>query len=297
MEFGRVPDVSVLEQVRLATANVDVLKGGLGMWVYTSQRVLSLAWAARAAEWKALAGVEGRLDGVACTWADSRALADDGRGWTRYIPSHLDTLIIVTQADLDKICLLLDFVVKVHVAAGTTVVVVMPDTGQVLAERPDKDRANPEGVEADILVVPRIRRYTAYPQYLTRPKQVEPADMQAMAALRLDPSSGDLRWESPRNVVEIGMRRVSAEALARLTTASWEVYACPRLNTDSWRDVEAALSQLDLIVGLVRHAARFSANPFECRTLIYELLDSMDLTGNGPLTQEVLDRLIQIVGD
>jgi hypothetical protein len=295
VEFGAVPPATVLELVRVSMASADGLDGSVGMWVYTSQRVLSLAWASRAPEWTALAGVGGPVASVACTWADARALAEDGRGWTRYVPSRLETLIVVTQTDLNRICRLLDQVIKAHLTAGTTVITVMPDSGRVSVERPDVDREPPEGVDLDVLAAPRIRRYTAYPRYLTRAKEGGLDAARVQATLRLDPSGDYVPWGSTHDLDDVGARRVAAEATARLTTASWEVYAIPRLDPAAWRNVDGALAQVDAIIGLVQRAASVSSNPFECRGLIYGFLEQQHLMGSEPLTQDVLDALDAIL--
>lgn len=295
VEFGAVPPVTVLEWVRISMASADQLDGRVGMWVYTSQRVLSLAWASRAPEWTALAGVDGPVETVACTWADARALAEDGRGWTRYIPSRLETLIVVTQTDLNRICLLLDQVIKAHLAAGTTVITVMPDSGRVRVERPGADWTTPAGLDLDILAAPRIRRFTAYPRYLTRVKEGGLDAARVQATLRLDPSGDYVPWDKTHDLDDAGARRVAAEATARLTTASWEVYAIPRLDAASWRNADSALAQVDAIIGLVQRAASVSSNPFECRAFIYNFLEQQHLMGSEPLTQHVLDVLDAIL--
>jgi hypothetical protein len=81
------------------------------MWIYATQRVLALTWLARRNDllgWVSAGSLELPHPDTACaTWADSRCLAEDGRGWTRYVPSTVKTRLIVVQADLPEICLLL----------------------------------------------------------------------------------------------------------------------------------------------------------------------------------------------
>ena len=288
LEFGTVPDVHVLEWVRLGAAEADGLRGEVGMWIYTSQLVLSLAWAAQAPRWLELAGIDTRLAGVACTWADSRALADDGRGWTRYVPSDVETLVIVTQSDLNRICRLLDEVQKTHLAAGTTVITVMPDTGRTMIQRPPRGRAAPKLLEADALVVPRVRKSTADPLCLLLERGRDLADVEAMAALRLDPTEGPVRSMTTEKVQAAGARRVALEAKARLSTSSWDNYAKPRLTAKAWADPAAVLRQLDVLEQFLAMICEFSDNPFERRQVLYGVLEHLKLTHDEPLTDELL---------
>jgi hypothetical protein len=294
-EFGALPDACVLEWARIATAEADGLSGKTGMWIYTSQRVLSLAWAARAAEWLRLANVVTPLDGVTCTWADSLALAEDGRGWARYVPSNVEVLVIVTQADLNKTCLLLDRVQKTHLAAGTTVITVMPDAGRVAVQHPPKQDAAAEIVEADVIVVPRIRRYTAHQQYLLRRQDWELRDVEAMAALRLSPTESAVRSMTPGEALEAGVCRVVTEVKSRLWTASWDVYAQPRLTAKAWSgDPKSVLDQLRIIERLVEMVSGLGGNPFERRQIIYGVLEKLNLTHDEPMTDGILAFVMEL---
>ncbi len=294
-QVGRLPDVRTLELARMATAETGSLAGRTGVWIYTSQRMLSLAWATRVAEWLEMAGRESFLvDGVACCWADSWGLAENGLGWTGYVASSVDTLVIVTQGDLDNICLLLEFVKGTHLAAGATVVTVMPDTGRVLVQRPGAGAVRPAPVEAAVLRVPRIRRYTAHPRYLLQNPHRTAADLEAMATLRLDPSDSPPPTIDPELLANLGVRRLSVEAKARLWTASWDSYAAPRLKAAAWTDPPAALKQLDLIEEMVDKVASLSDNPYERREVLYSVLEHLKLTGDEPLTGAALDLIDQV---
>ena len=142
---GDLPAPELLTSAARRCADSDGLASEIGIWVYTTQRTLSLAWAARAGEfWEVLrphledGAAEGGLrlpslsgpTSVGCLWADARALADDGLGWTRIVPSKARVLVVLTQSDLPAICLILDRVVGSHLAAGVPVVTYSPDTGR-----------------------------------------------------------------------------------------------------------------------------------------------------------------------
>jgi hypothetical protein len=293
---GRLPDPDVLRRMAHDVAGAAHIDGLCGVWVYTSQRLLSLAWAARAAE--AVRAVGELMDApaetrVACAWADSRSLGDDGSGWCRVIPSTVQTLVVVTQEDLASVCLLYDRVVRAHVAAGATVVTYAADTGRAQVARPDE----PTGVlaksaAADVLVVRRIRRSTAYPAWLFVAPETPVADVELAAALRTHPNAR-VRLptvSSQEELAALSRRRVTVEALARTIAASWERFATPDGDPSFVLDPDHPFEQLDLIEGLVRRTLAFSDNPLERRRLLYALLD-----GEDELYPELLDLLDELM--
>lgn len=216
--FTTVPHHEELCRARASFPTVDSLVEPVGIWVYTTQRTLSLVWALRAQDfWSSLQGVldltelgvasahhgQGLHPQVACMWADARGLAEDGLGWTRIVPSTASVLVVVTQADLPPICRIYERVVGSHLAAGATVITYTPDSGAVTLHRPalDGPRAGqrqrarrtppqPTPVEADVLALPRVRRSDAYPRQLLLRQRLSTEDLEVCAALRLDPARG-----------------------------------------------------------------------------------------------------------
>lgn len=305
-DCGQIPTASELQSVAERFANADSLAGECGIWVYTTQRTLSLAWGARADEFYAIvrsAHEIGPLAGVACTWADSRSLADDGAGWTRYIPSQVDTLIIATQSDLPPICRIYERIVNAHVTAGATVITVTPDTGDITVQRRADAELSDNSMDttaspADVLAVPRIRRSTAYPRYLLRPTDTRREDIEAFAALRLDPYDGYRMSEdiAGMDLRALSERRMRAEAFARTRTSSWDTYATPRLDLSTWQNPDLAIEQLAIIEAAVGRAAQFSDNPLACRRLLYAVVDDIeDHYLLPPDLPEIIDEVARLI--
>ena len=67
-------------------------------------------------------------------------------------------------------------------------------------------------------------------------------DVEAMAALRLDPTEPTVRSITPEGVWGAGERRVELEVKARLWTGNWEVYAKPRFTAKAWADLRAVMN-------------------------------------------------------
>jgi hypothetical protein len=257
-------------------AGSEQLTGPFGIWIYTTQRLLSLSWAARVEELCSHLSTVFPIPGpssVACTWADSRSLGDDGTGWTRYIPSLVDTLIVITQADLPSICRIYESVVRAHLAAGATVVTYSPETGSVKVEYPCKP-APDKGREGNVIVVPRVRRYTARLDCLLLSPNLTNEHVNAMAALRLDPTDTnleklDLTTDELRS---LSRRRGLVEAISRTTASCWEVFANECFTADSWKVPSEVVKQLATIERLVKLVTPMSKNPLILRETLYRTL-------------------------
>lgn len=301
--FGVLPTTAALRTAQGA-ASADSLAGDVGIWVYTTQRALTLAWAARAPElWERLREAIGSapdiqdvlgpaLDGldlaqpsVAALWADPRSLAEDGLGWTRVAPSSAKILVVLTQADLPTLCRMFDELVRAHLAQGVTVISFSPDSGQLRAYLPSKDRT-PRRRRAHTLAVPRARRSYAPERRLFVPHETQPADVELWAALRLDPELGpigparvgpaaaeagfgrDGQALTPADLLSYSAQRVYVEALCRTTTASWETWCSPRIGHSQWQ-VGLGPMQLQLMEGVARASVRVGDNPLLRQNFVY----------------------------
>jgi len=215
----------------------DRLTGECGMWIYATQRILALTWLARRNEiqgWLAAGGLAVHPNTVCSTWADSRCLVEDGRGWTRYVASDLKTLVIVVQADLPKICLLYESVAQSHLAMGTKVITISPETGAfqiIVSEGGSEDFVN-----ANALVVPRIRRSTAYSSYLLLGSEASLNALECAAWLRLEPAqqAAGLLVFDREECASFSEGRVRLEAECRTTAACWEALLEHGLDPRSW---------------------------------------------------------------
>ena len=285
---GDLPAPDLLTSAARRCAGSDGLASEIGIWVYTTQRTLSLAWAARAGEfWEVLrlhledVAARGRLrlpslsgpTSVGCLWADARALADDGLGWTRIVPSKARVLVVFTQPDLPAICLILDRVVGSHLAAGVPVVTYSPDTGRTTVHTPTEgSELRAPRLTANVLATPRIRRTNAYPRQLLLNTQVTAENVGLYAALRLDPAGGppapgevsDVVAAAglgvagavitERDMLSSSTQRVRVEGLARSIAATWDQWFAPRVDASAW-NVGMAPLQLDIIEQLVLSSA------------------------------------------
>jgi hypothetical protein len=167
-----------------------------------------------------------------------------------------------------------------------------------------------EAQRADVLAVPRLRRSDAYPRRMFVSPSATLADVEVLAALRLDPADGVVRQPGvvsaeaaaagfgtagdpilPEHLLAYSEARVRAEALARSTTASWDTWCTPRLHQSAWETGFAPL-QLHVIEQLVRRAAKVSDNPFERRKLIYILVEDEKGYGLPPSILDIADELI-----
>jgi hypothetical protein len=327
--FGTLPQPPVLAASAQSYAEADKLSGSVGIWVYTTQRVLSLAWAARATDiWTTLnqqlkehkirlAGMSTRPGdaSVACMWADARALADDGQGWTRIVPSTPGLLVVLTQADLPPICRIYDRVVGSHLAGGIPVITFSPDSGHATVHVPSGIGPPPEAsFPADVVAVPRIRRSEAYPRKLLISPHTEIATLELQAALRLEPGQaspapgrvsqacadaelGVAGAEIPAiEMMSFSQRRVYVEALARCVAATWEEWFEPRLDASAWT-VGMAPSQLAVIEGLIHAVHAGFENPFQRRQLLRVLLSEHDGYALPPWLVDDAAELIARLGD
>jgi hypothetical protein len=330
-DFGQLPSAEALRDAGRQRAGADTFGGSVGIWVYTTQRTLTLAWAARTESlWEMLrAELALRDDGdefkdciltttepsVACMWADSWSLADDGLGWTRAIPSTVQVLVIVTQADIPNLCLVYDWVVRTHVACGIPVITYAPETGRTLVYVPDKTSPlRSEGLRADVLAVPRIRRCDARPRRMFMAAGVQRADVEVLAALRLDPADG---FVPPGRVCDeaasegVGTAgdevtathllvhseaRTRAEGLARSTAATWDEWCTDRLHQSAWQ-VGMAPLQIRIIERLVRMAFAVSDNPFKRRKLLNILVEDHKGYALPPSILQDADALIKMILD
>jgi hypothetical protein len=275
-DFGDVAPPSSVRTALQTMAGSEQLTGPCGVWIYTTQRLLSLSWAARVEELYSHLSTAVSVpapSSVACTWADSRSLGDDGMGWTRYIPSLVDTLIVITQADLPSICRIYESVVRAHMAAGAVVVTYSPETGSVKVERPAKP-APDKGREANVIVVPRVRRSTARPDYLLLSPNLTKEHVNAMAALRLDPTDSNLeQLNLPADELEsLSRQRSLAEAVSRTTASCWEVFANECFTADAWKGPSEVVKQLATIERLVKLVTPVSNNPLIRRETLYRIL-------------------------
>lgn len=323
---GRVAETRDLHETARVLDDDVGLAGPLGFWVYTTQRALSLSWAARAGEiWSA---IEPALDGwraelgdaapgpgaqatVTCCWADARALADNGEGWARVVPSAVRLLVIVTQAELWPICRLYDRTLRVHLAAGVPVLTYAPATGHLQLHLPEQRGASPpEYVPAHVLAVPRIRRSQAYVRYQLMSAQAATAErVEVLAALRLEPSEGFVPTNhtvpqtgptatgepvtiTHRWLVSHAAQRARAEALARCTTSSWDTWGAPRLHAGAWAEAIAP-SQLDTMEALVRQTLAVSDNPLRRRKLLYIVVKEEEGYALPPQLPETTGELVR----
>ena len=296
-DYGRVLPRHQLSRAA-NEAIADKLAGECGMWVYASQRALALSWLERRGElhaWlRAGLGVVPQLDAACATWADSRCLAEDGKGWTRLVPSSVKTLIIVTQADLPKICLLNDMVLRSHLAAGCTVITVAPELGTVKVEVPAARVGG--AVRANVLAAPRIRRSTAYPAYLLLNPGASAELLKRAAWLRLQPA--ELAEAavplSSDEFAALSKDRVLAEAECRTTAASWEALLVRGLDPLTWRAASEAREQIDIVRQILSMLRAFTTNPLVRRQLLYAILQN-DTEEGSPLPAHLPRRVAEIL--
>ena len=277
-DFGAIPDEESLSRA-IDAANADELTGTCGIWVYTTQRLLSLVWACRADEFynRMNSVIDlGKKGSVACTWADSRALAENGIGWTRYVPSTVKNLLIITQADLPEVCLLYERVVNTHIAAGVSVITFTPETGSILVSTPPPANDDFRGSwqTAHALVVRRVRRTTAYPKYLLLQPDISHEQVDMMAALRIQPDDlirapASMRRDQLRESSEL---RVRAEGEARTIAASWEAFAEKALPVTIWAQPSEAQARLVNAFQILDQLVEFSDNPLIRRQALYAIL-------------------------
>ena len=297
-DYGRIPPREALERAALEAA-ADGLTGECGMWIYATQRVLALTWLTRRNEirnWLAAGGLALPHPNTACaTWADSLCLAEDGKGWTRYVPSALKTLVVVVQADLPEICLLYESVVQSHLAAGATVITVSPEIGSVKVQVP-KGGPIENVAKANALVVPRIRRSTANSSYLLLGSGVSRKAVERAALLRLEPAqeaAGIQAW-SPEECASLGEDRVRLEAECRTTAACWEALLEHGVNPLSWPSPDEGRAQMAILRKVLVTLRAFTANPLLRRNLLYGILEHDTKRGN-PLPMRLPQRVERIV--
>jgi hypothetical protein len=195
------------------------------------------------------------------------AATDGIRLSEQYLPSEVETLIIMTQADLPQICRIYESVVQAHLAAGIRVITYSPEIGTVRIAQPARPADPLTGRVADVLVVPRVRRTTMHPAYLLMSPALRPDQVAAMAALRLDPSDEGLSKLEVRaqDLLDASRRRVMVEGLARSVASEY-------FTASAWRDPAAAGAQLAVIERLVDRAHAMSDDPLKRRAMLYRLL-------------------------
>lgn len=278
-DYGHVAPPSSVRSALQNIAGSDKLTGPCGVWIYTTQRLLSLSWAARVEELCSHLSTSVSVpapSSVSCTWADSRSLGDNGTGWTRYIPSLVDTLIVITQADLPSICRIYESVVCAHLAAGAVVVTYSPETGFVKVERPINPTSN-KGREANVIVVRRVRRSTARLDYLLLPPNLTEENVNVMAALRLDPTDSNLEELELRakDLETFSRRRSLVEMVSRTTASCWEVFANECFTAARWKIPAEVMKQLATIERLLKLVTPVSTNPLSRREMLYKTLYGM----------------------
>jgi hypothetical protein len=216
--------------------------------------------------------------------------------WTRLIPSSIKTLIVMTQTDLPGICRLYDAVVKSHLAAGCTVVTAMPESGNVQLELP-RDAGGTEIVKANALVVPRIRRSTAYFSYLLLGKEVSRDVIERAAWLRLEPT--ELAKANVNLTTEecasLRADRVVLEAECRSTAAMWEALLEHGLDPLSWRTPSSARAQIQIVRKILTILRDFSPSPLVRRQLLYAILEND--TERGKLLPDDLPHRVREIVD
>jgi len=302
-DFGYIPE-SLQDEADDLSAS-DRLAEPVGIWVYTTNRALTLAWTKRVPQiWafirSELATAYGQSDiyaalrfeaspDIACIWADSRSLSDDGAGFTRVIPSSVDMLVIVTQADLPDLCRIYDQVVKNHVACGGVVIVYSPETGRTLIYEPTSDET--DGREMNVLAVPRIRRSDAQPRRMFVPQELLPKDIEVLPALRLDPADGTIgngelhefdkqasemvatgKTISAEWFLEHSMSRARIEGLSRSIAATWDEWFSPLVHQGRWI-MGLSPAQMQIIEALLREAYSHWDNPFKRRRFIKAMVE------------------------
>ena len=306
-DFGQLPAAETLSHVAEQLMSTDSLGGTVGVWVYTTQRVLTLAWAARSNEfWKMLKKElipradsadlkevlhDTKEPSVTCLWADARSLADDGLGWTRVIPSAVNALVIITQVDVPELCRIYEWIVRAHLACGIPVITYAPETGRTLVYlQSGNNPLRAVSRRADVIAVPRMRRADAYPNRLFMVPDTATEDIEVLTSLRLDPAQGLVGpGQLSPEAADAGLgkagdeittslllghseARVRAEGLARRTAASWDDWCTPRLHQSAWQ-VGMAPVQVRLIEQLVHKSLTVSDNPLERRRFLNLLVE------------------------
>ena len=330
-EFGDLPGQEALQLAAEQLAETETLEGKVGIWVYTTQRVLTLAWASKAESyWKLIQGKLASLQEldpfvnaiqssktppVSCLWADCRSLADDGFGWTRAITSDIEVLVIVTQTDLPQLCWIYDWVVRAHVASGVLTVTYSPETGRTLVYLPNQKfdfHAVPR--MADVMAVHRFRRPDARVNRMFLSPHIQPEDVEVLSALRLDPSQGivppgEVIGEAAEagygnegdkitaaDLIKYSRLRVETEALARSETASWDTWCEPRLHQSAWQ-VGFAPLQLDIFRQLIDKVCTVIEHPMERRKLLYILVEDHEGYALPPGILDDADEIIRRILD
>lgn len=305
-DSGRLPDSRTLAELAAAFARCDQLSGSWGVWVYTTNRALSLAWAGRVGEWwpqirsllvarsdfaKLRDALQVPAAGVACLWADSLSLSEDAAGWTRAIPSTVQTLVILTQADLPSMCRIYDQVVATHHARGAMVVTFCPENGKLLVYPPAQDTPPMEPNWAvNVLAVPRLRRDSAKPNRMFLPAGARREDIEVLAALRLDPRSGivpegrlhvpdkDGRYSATDEIVDAkwllrwSAARTRVEGLARSIAGTWEEWLSRLVHQKYWVG-GVVPRQLDILEKLMGRALEASDVPDQRSRYLEFVLD------------------------
>lgn len=211
------------------------------------------------------------------------------------MPSALNTLVVVVQADLPEICLLYESVVQSHLAAGAVVITVSPETGAVHVQVP-KGAPTENVVKANALVVPRIRRSTAYSSYLLLGSEVSRKAVVRAAWLRLEPgqqAAGTLAWNT-EECASLSEDRVRLEAECRATAACWEALLEHGVDPLSWPSPNEGRAQMAIVRKMLMTLRAFTANPLLRRNLLYGIL-GQDTKRGHPLPMELPQKVERIV--
>ncbi len=291
-DLSKLPEPkSIIKKIN----DTEPLNGECGMWVYSTQKMLSLTWYAKAKQFYDHINTKyktGNLESVCCTWADSRGYAEDGTGWSGYISSSTKTLIIVTQTDIPDICLIYNSARSRHLAAGCKVLTFNPETGKLVVAHPAPS-PKLKFAEYDIMRVLRFRRSTAYLRYLLLPKGTKQEQTNLLTALRLDPSQHtipDLSIDQ-KSLLSLSCALVLVEAECRTKLATWEIWKDFGLNPLEWTNYDEAIEKIGILKAIIQKIITLTANPLKRRELLYKVLEKEE----GELTSGFLQKVNEIV--
>lgn len=311
-DSGKLPDHGALAELGARFAESPRLSGPTAAWVYATSRAQALAWSARVGEWwvQIRPALQAPLESltlrvqpleppgdIACLWADSIGLSDDGAGWTRAVPSTVRTLVIVTHGDIPALCRIYERVVATHRAAGVLVITFCPGDGKILVYGPRANAIPAEpGWAVNVLAVPRLRRNCATPNRMFLAGADRAADLEVLAALRLDPRDrvvpkgmvhvldDDATYRATDEVVDAAwllrhsVTRTRVEGLARSTAAMWRRRLSRLVHQRFWTG-GVVPNQLVVIEKLLDSAWAASESPYWRRWFLEDLLGDSDEQG------------------
>jgi hypothetical protein len=190
---------------------------------------------------------------------------------------------------------LYESVVQSHLAAGAVVITVSPETGAVHVQVP-KGAPTENVVKANALVVPRIRRSTAYSSYLLLGSEVSRKAVVRAAWLRLEPgqqAAGTLAWNT-EECASLSEGRVRLEAECRATAACREALLEHGVDPLSWPSPNEGRAQMAIVRKMLMTLRAFTANPLLRRNLLYGIL-GQDTKRGHPLPMELPQKVERIV--